>query len=130
MSESKLYHDFKKQWKLYIKRIETKLDDGMPDVHLINTNELNIFLELKYLPKMFIKRVLPIKKSQFIWHANYAGKHNYMLFQVEDHYFLFKKKNILQLRGEVGYGRFCSLAEVHTKKLFIIIKYFEEINLK
>lgn len=128
MNEKKLYEHFKKHWTSYISRVETKRDDGRPDVHLVNNKEQDIFLELKSVDKKFKEAVLPIKKSQFIWHKEYSGRNAYMLFRVEDDFFLFRKGHIFNLRGKVKWTDFKNLAVVECKDIARICNYLQAIG--
>lgn len=126
MSEKKLYQDFKKQWRYYIKRLELKNEVGISDCHLTNENEIDIFLELKYMEKKFKEATLPIKKTQFIWHAEYSGRNAYMLFQVGNEYFLFKKSSVAYLKGKVNWNDFVDFSIIKTKEIKNIIKFLED----
>jgi hypothetical protein len=130
MSEKKLYQDFKKSWKFYIERIEPKNEIGIPDVHLVNNSKVDIFMELKYLPKKFQAVVLPIKKTQFIWHSKYPGKHAYMLFQIADRYYLFRKGDVFNLRGKVTWQSFYNLSITDSTEIFRISSYLENLSNK
>jgi hypothetical protein len=127
MSEKKLYQNIKKNWKFYIERIEPKNEIGIPDIHLVNANSSDIFVELKYLENKFREVVLPIKKTQFIWHAKYSGKHAFMLFQVEERYYLFRKGQVFSLRGKVKWHKFCELALIDADNIKKISNFLSEL---
>lgn len=127
MSEKKLYQDFKEVWPFYIERIEPKNEIGIPDCHLVNKRKVDIFLELKYMNKKFKEAVLPIKKTQFIWHAKYSGNNSYMLFQVEDDYFLFKRSSVIFLKGRVNYSKFIELSIANTKRIEVIVDILRNV---
>jgi len=128
MIEKKLYEKFKSCWKGYIKRIELKSELGMPDCHLINSRKEDVFLELKQMERKFINAALPIKKTQFIWFAEYKGKNAYMLFRVAKVYYLFERKAVKHLRGKVNWNAFENLAIIKSESIPAISNYCFHYN--
>jgi len=124
MSERKLYQDLKSIWKFYMKKMPDA--DGIPDCHLVNGNKQDIYLELKKMDRKFRECLLPIKKTQFIWHAEYSGKNAYMLFQVGDRYYLFKKSNVMKLRGKITWSAFLDACTIDAESLLVIARFLED----
>ena len=123
MSERKLYQDLKECWKYYMKKMPDA--DGIPDCHLVNGNKNDIYLELKQMDRKFREAMLPIKKTQFIWHAEYSGRNAYMLFQVGNEYCLFKKSSVMKLRGKITWSAFISECILETDSLEAIARFLE-----
>ena len=124
MSEANLYKQLKSNWKFYIKRYETALiGAGLPDCQLVNDKQREIWVELKYLPKAFVDKKLPIRDSQFIWFLEYKGKHAFLLFKIENELFLFKRSDIILLKNKIKYADFCKLACLRSSKIKDVCEY-------
>lgn len=129
MSESNLYKQLKNNWRWYIRRYETALiGAGLPDCQLVNEHQREIWLELKFLPKKFMDKKLPIKDSQFIWFIDYKGKHAFMLFKVEEDFFLFERKDVIKLKNKIKFMDFCTLATLRTNKIKTVCEYLSIFN--
>lgn len=99
MNESKFYKKFKKIWmqykNSYCSRVETKFEDGRPDLHLVNQNGIDFFVELKFIKKRFINKKLPLRTSQIIWFFKYnGGVRSFVLIQIGDEFFTIEQKKI------------------------------------
>lgn len=124
MSESKLYNSFKKNWKNYLRRIESSsVGKGIPDCHLVNEKQNDIFLEFKFLPKKFIEKKLPIKKSQIIWFLEYKGKFAFMLFEIDKTYYLFDKTKIFTISQKISWLSFEAQAIIKSKNVQTVTNY-------
>lgn len=99
--------------------------DGIPDCHLVNGHKQDIYLELKKMDRKFREAMLPIKKTQFIWHADYSGRSAFMLFQVGDRYYLFKKSSVMKLRGKITWSAFIAECMLESDLLEVIAKHLE-----
>lgn len=124
MSERKLYQDLKDIWKFYMKKMPDA--DGIPDCHLVNGNKNDIYLELKTMDRKFREAMLPIKKTQFIWHAEYSGRCAFMLFRIGTDYFLFKKSSVIKLRGKITWKTFIDECLFKTNSLKVIAEFLED----
>lgn len=128
MSESKLYKDFKKNWKNYIQRVETdSIGNGFPDCHLVNDNGSDIFVELKYIPKKFKNKKLKIRNSQIIWHYSYPGKNSFILFQVDKKYFVFKSNSIKTISKKIKYEDFEKESLIETENINEITDFLNNL---
>lgn len=83
--ESKLWLWFDKHVgkKLdYCERIETKREDGLPDVMIVN-NSRTIFIELKQNVQAHRPKYVPLRKDQIMWWEKFtrAGGVGYILFK-------------------------------------------------
>lgn len=123
MSEKKLYQNFKKHWKYYIERIESKNESGIPDLLLVDNNSQIMFVELKYIVKKFSKTVLPIKKTQFIWHRNITATMSYMLFQIENKYYIFFSCDVFNLRGSISWKKFQETSYFQSDEIEDIVNW-------
>ena len=123
MNEKKLYQNLKKHWTGYLKRIELKNEVGIPDCHMISSRKDDIFLELKFMGKEFKSSKLPIKNTQFIWFAEYAGRNAFMLFQVAEKYFLFSSRGVKHLKGKVEFEKFEKAAIKTTGSIKDMVDY-------
>lgn len=123
MSERKLYQDLKSCWKHYMKKMPDA--DGIPDCHLVNGKKQDIYLELKQMNRKFREALLPIKKTQFIWHADYSGRCAFMLFQIGNRYYLFKKSSVMKLRGKVNWNSFTAECILETDLLPVVAEYLD-----
>lgn len=128
MNEKRVWKKFSDAWKFYAKRIELKNEVGMPDCHLVNGNKVDIFLELKNIERRFIDAALPIKQTQFIWFAEYKGKHAYMLFRVGEDYYLFAQNSVKHLRGKVKFNKFESIAILSSKNISDVSDYISRLE--
>lgn len=120
MSESKLYKNLKKEWlkykNSYCSRVETKFEDGRPDLHLANQNSKDFFIELKYLNKKFLNKKIPIRKSQFIWFHQYTGSiESFFLIQVEKSFFVIDQKtfvnNLEKILKPISFSYFLKISK-------------------
>lgn len=130
MSESNLYKQFKNNWKpLYIKRIETSLlGNGFPDCHLVNENERDVFVELKFLPKDFKNKKLPVRLTQIHWMLEYKGKYAFYLFKIGKTFYLFNKSQSTLFLDKIKWDDFCNASMIETKSIKIIINYINCLN--
>jgi hypothetical protein len=128
MSEKNLYSQFKRNWKHYINRIEpASFCEGIPDCHLVNEKQNDVFLELKFLPKKFKNKKLPIRQSQIHWFINYKGKFAFMLFKIDNFYYLFDKSKIFEISGKILWSKFEQEALKKEEKVQNIIKYLNSL---
>lgn len=128
MSEKNLYNQLKNNWKHYIERIEPKdTSFGIPDCHLVGPNQNDIFIELKYLKKAFKNKILPIKKSQFLWHAKYKGRCAFVLFKIENCFYVIHSSQIKHLRGKIEFKILVDNSIVFDKDIKKIIILLEKI---
>lgn len=128
MSEKKLYNQLKNNWKYYIERIEPKdTSFGIPDCHLVNVNRNDIFIELKYLKKAFKNKNLPIKKSQFLWHAKYKGRHSFMLFGIDKCFYLIHSSQVKYLRSKIEFKTLVDNSLIFDKDIHKIIILLEKL---
>ena len=120
--EKDLYKEFKKHWNHYIERIEPKgIGKGTPDVVLCKTKEIR--LELKVI-KYFDCKKLPIRESQKLWFIKYPGN-AFILFKVDDCFYLFKKDCINELCNKIEFKRFMIISCAMTNDICNIVKYLE-----
>ncbi|MFT6841385.1 MAG: hypothetical protein ACJASR_000145 [Psychroserpens sp.] len=128
MSESNLYKSFKKNWKSYLQRIEpANIGDGFPDCHLVNENKNDIFLELKFLPKKFINKSLPIRNSQVKWFLNYKGRFAFVLFKIDKSFYLFDKSKIFIISRKILWSSFEQEALLKRMDMQSIVKYLNSL---
>lgn len=125
MLEKDLRKKFKKHWgNRYFKRIENNVDWGVPDIWLHN-GECDIYVELKYLAKKFKNKKLHFKESQRNWFLKYPG-FAYVLFQVEDVYYIFDKNIFNEMNSDfsIDFEKFESDAWIRTREISDVVEFF------
>lgn len=136
MSEKKLYQNFKKEWlkykNSYCSRVETKFEDGRPDLHVVNQNRVDFFIELKYLKIKFKNKKLPIRNSQFHWFYRYNGQIcSFFLFQIDKEYYVLSQKKLKEKIKEFSramtFEYFCDNCD-KPESLKNIIKSLQKIE--
>ena len=127
MSEDKLYQKFKNLWPCYINRIHISKHIGFPDIHLVNEHKNDVLLELKFLKNDFKNRKLSISDSQIAWHARYTGQRAFMLFEIENKYYLIRGDKITHLKQKITKNDFincCSVFEQNNLKTIVDFIYY------
>jgi hypothetical protein len=129
MSESNLYKTFKRNWKGYIKRMESSgIGAGFPDCHLVNSKKNDVFLELKYLAKPFVHKKLYIRNTQLHWFLSYPGRFAYMLFKIDKTFYLFNQSVIYDITRKIKWDDFVSKSCLKTKKCSEIVDFLNNKN--
>lgn len=129
MSESNLYKQFKNNWLPgYIQRYESSgIGSGTPDVHLVNDNKNDVFVELKYEKKPFRCKKLKIRESQIIWFIRYKGKFAYFLYKVDKTFYLFEKEKVYILKNKLDWKSFEECSLLVSNKLINIVNFLKKI---
>lgn len=129
MSESNLYKQFKNNWLPgYIQRYESSgIGSGTPDVHLVNDNKNDVFVELKFEKKPFRAKKLKIRESQVIWFIRYKGRFAFLLYKIDKNFYLFEKEKILILKDKISWIDFETNALLITEKIKEIVNYLKKI---
>lgn len=129
MSESNLYKQFKNNWlPRYIQRYESSgIGSGTPDVHLVNDNKNDVFVELKYERKPFRAKKLKIRESQVIWFIRYKGRFAYILYKIDKTFYLFDKEKILKLKDKIEWKDFESYSLLITEDIKNIILFIKKL---
>lgn len=126
MREKQLYQKFKKAWSPnYIHRIETKSDDGIPDILIVDDYVTAIFIELKSIQKKFKHKKIPLRTNQVLWLMKYPG-FAYILIAVENEYFLFHSQYAKLLKDGIDYSKFEKKCELKSKSLKEICSFVKD----
>lgn len=136
MSEKKLYQKFKKEWlkykNSYVSRVETKFEDGRPDLHIANQFHVDFFIELKFMNKKFRNKKLTIRNSQFVWFYKYTGKiESFFLFEIENEFYVLSRNKLKEKLKEFSSPINFSFFEKNTEKfktLKDLIKKYQNIK--
>jgi hypothetical protein len=128
MSEANLYKQLKNNWNHYLKRMEPGIiGQGFPDCHMVNPNKRDLFVELKFLPKAFKNKKMPIKNSQIIWFLEYKGENAYFLFKIDKTFYVFHKSKAILLKDNISLDTFEINALLVSKDIKKIIDLFEKV---